>query len=237
MITKQDIENDLREVQKQLNRIPKKREYDRIGSFSSTPVKRIYGSWNNALEEIFNKQHRKTPIEIGDGKCKNCNQKTKNPKFCSKSCSTSYNSKSENGRKNGRTEVAKFCKICSTKIKIDSGGTDKCRNCRDKIKTKTGDYVSRYEVTKEMISTNDTQKYRRIRDFARRIAKSHGKLKECKICKYSIHVECAHIKPINEFSDDDKLCEINNPDNLIGLCPNHHWEFENGKLQIQVRFL
>ena len=35
---------------------------------------------------------------------------------------------------------------------------------------------------------------------------------------------------MSDFSDDAKISEINDIRNLIALCPNHHWEFDNGKL-------
>ena len=45
----------------------------------------------------------------------------------------------------------------------------------------------------------------------------------CSICGYDKHVEVAHIKAINEFSDDTPLSIINNRDNLLLLCRNDHW--------------
>ena len=53
---------------------------------------------------------------------------------------------------------------------------------------------------------------------------------KCNICGYDKHVEIAHIKSVSEFSGDTKINDINN---LISLCPNHHWEFDNGVLDIK----
>lgn len=55
---------------------------------------------------------------------------------------------------------------------------------------------------------------------------------KCEICGYMHHVEVAHIKPVSEFPDTATIREINCIDNLIGLCPNHHWEYDNGILKI-----
>ena len=52
----------------------------------------------------------------------------------------------------------------------------------------------------------------------------------CAICGYSNHIEIAHIKAVSEFDDNTLISEIDNPNNLIGLCPNHNWEFDNGLL-------
>lgn len=71
-----------------------------------------------------------------------------------------------------------------------------------------------------------------IQKDARKVFFEHNTSPKCAICGYNKHVEVAHIKAVSEFSDDAKLEEINSIDNLIGLCPNHHWEFDNGILKI-----
>ena len=47
---------------------------------------------------------------------------------------------------------------------------------------------------------------------------------------YNKHIEIAHIKGVSEFSDDSLVSEINDINNLVALCPNHHWEFDSGQL-------
>lgn len=54
----------------------------------------------------------------------------------------------------------------------------------------------------------------------------------CKECGYDKHVEISHIKSVSSFSDESVVDEINSIDNLVLLCPNHHWEFDNGVLVI-----
>lgn len=60
----------------------------------------------------------------------------------------------------------------------------------------------------------------------------HDANQTCKVCNYSLHVEVCHVKPVKSFSIDAKISEINALENLIYLCPNHHWEFDNGYLKI-----
>lgn len=48
---------------------------------------------------------------------------------------------------------------------------------------------------------------------------------------YDKHIEIAHIKAVSDFSDDSLISEINDKNNLVALCPNHHWEFDNGFLK------
>lgn len=55
---------------------------------------------------------------------------------------------------------------------------------------------------------------------------------KCIVCGYDKHVEVAHIKAVSEFSDDALISEINDTTNLVGLCPNHHWEYDNELLNI-----
>ncbi len=58
------------------------------------------------------------------------------------------------------------------------------------------------------------------------------KPKCCYVCGYSKHYEVCHIKSVSSFSDETKIEEINSIDNLLALCPNCHWEFDNGLLEI-----
>jgi len=51
--------------------------------------------------------------------------------------------------------------------------------------------------------------------------------KSCEKCGYSKYIEICHKIPIKDFDDNTTLGEINNRDNLIGLCPNCHWEMDN----------
>lgn len=53
----------------------------------------------------------------------------------------------------------------------------------------------------------------------------------CEVCGYDKHVEVAHIVDIASFPDDATIREINSAENVRGLCPNHHWEFDNGILE------
>ena len=69
-----------------------------------------------------------------------------------------------------------------------------------------------------------------IRKLADAAFKNSNKPKECVICGYNKHIEIAHIKGVSEFSNDDLISQINDIDNLIALCPNHHWEFDSGQL-------
>ena len=55
----------------------------------------------------------------------------------------------------------------------------------------------------------------------------------CAICGYNKHIEIAHIKSVSSFNDEATIGEINSIDNLIALCPTHHWEYDNGLFNLK----
>jgi hypothetical protein len=71
-----------------------------------------------------------------------------------------------------------------------------------------------------------------IQKNARRIYFENVNNPKCIVCGYNKHVEVAHIKPVSDFNNNTTIREINSLSNLIGLCPNHHWEYDNGVITI-----
>jgi predicted restriction endonuclease len=67
-----------------------------------------------------------------------------------------------------------------------------------------------------------------IQRHARQTYLDGGKEKKCCVCGYSNHVDVAHIRSVSSFSTDTLIREINDIDNLLPLCPNHHWEYDAG---------
>lgn len=54
----------------------------------------------------------------------------------------------------------------------------------------------------------------------------------CIVCGYTKHTQLAHVKAIHDFSDGATIGEINAKDNIIPLCPNHHWEYDHDLLDL-----
>jgi len=74
-----------------------------------------------------------------------------------------------------------------------------------------------------------------IQKEARVLYNKSDKFKGCAICGYTNHYEICHIKSVSSFPPDALIVkEINNINNLIALCPNHHWEFDNDILKLTV---
>ena len=152
--------------------------------------------------------------------CENCGKSTNNPKFCSRSCSASYNN-----RKSSKRVSTKTCRICN----------DKPMSTRSVFCEK---HYEEWKISKRSITIDDYQKNCsakgkhpswknvKIRSLARTWL-SHLKEMPCAKCGYNLHVELAHIKAISEFSGDTQLSVVNSEKNVIQLCPNCHWEFDN----------
>ena len=136
--------------------------------------------------------------------CVHCNNSTTNPKFCSRSCAAKFNNKTS--PKRAKTEKRKI---------RDS-------NRLERENKTLGDYIYR--------STYKSNVYGNIRHMARLVVADIPNV--CINCGYSRHVEVCHIKAISTFPHTTKLKDINNKDNLVKLCKNCHWEFDNNLLNL-----
>lgn len=81
------------------------------------------------------------------------------------------------------------------------------------------------EVTKgELFSKRSNWQSARsdIQRIARKIYFENNPHPCCVVCGYNKQIEVAHIKAVSEFEDTVTISEINNINNLVALCPNHH---------------
>ena len=161
--------------------------------------------------------------------CRSCGieLKKKNRQFCSSSCSATWS--------NIHYKKSKKRKKCS---KCDSLISNTSRRLCEKHELEHKRlYLLDNLTLKEAIERYGYEdkapamKYFIVRQKGKTKFK-HLKKLPCRNCGYSKHVELCHIKPINSFPEDTLLSIINSPDNVIQLCPNHHWEFDNGLLKI-----
>ncbi len=157
-------------------------------------------------------------------KCLNCKKKFEKRKsdiinspnhYCSRSCAVIKNNKNPNRNIKKKT---KQCKICGELI---YSSRQKCPSCIE-------NFIPPDYTLEEVIYNkhHKSSAFALVRSRARTFAKQLG-LKKCCNCGYDKHVEIAHIKPISSFSLQTKLSTINSKDNIIALCPNCHWEFDN----------
>ena len=164
-------------------------------------------------------------------KCKLCNKDISNlwsgRKFCSRSCSTSFKNINNHSTKN-KGKGKPICINDGCNERTVSYSHKQCRKCIDnkqamsytKNPTK-GELIKLYTLKNHRSSA-----YSYIRWHARAIVLNNTSL-PCQVCGYDKHTEVCHKKAIKDFNNDATLCEINNIQNLLFLCPNCHWEFDN----------
>lgn len=130
-------------------------------------------------------------------------------------------SKNSDRVKRWRLKHKKLCPDCQIKyIRADSLT---CLSCSKSL----GDLTLNDAIYK---NNHRSSAFALIRNRARRMYDNviNG---GCKICGYSKHVEVCHIKPISKFDGECKISEINSENNIVILCPNHHWEFDNNLIK------
>lgn len=154
-------------------------------------------------------KHCNQIIEVKDGqKIRNARKKI----FCSKSCSAIFN--------NNQRSLKKELKI-TLSIEAKKNKKPKQFSFLDNMTKK--DLFDKYKNYQSARS--------KIQKHARYIFQNSKKNKYCLECGYDKHYEVCHKKSVSSFNDDANIVnEINNIDNLIALCPTHHWEFDNGLL-------
>ncbi len=74
-------------------------------------------------------------------------------------------------------------------------------------------------------------RHARLRQDARRAYLASYPVR-CVRCGYDKHIEVCHRSPLTGFPLDTPISVVNSLDNLIGLCPNCHWELDNGHLRL-----
>lgn len=197
-----------------------------------TMSKSEVGKLGNLKTQVILKQRRQKIIEEYEKNPKKClvcgssisYKDRRNNKFCSHSCSAKFNNlgvKRFFGEPRDLTscmncqKLTKNYKFCSKKCYIESN--------QSIGEISKGDFFKKRKTWQSARSC--------IRKHAEKIYKNSGKPFKC-FCGYDTHIEICHKKSVSDFSDEALIKEINNIENLVSLCPNHHWEFDNGILKL-----
>ena len=168
-------------------------------------------------------------ISMITNKCQYCGKDTTNPKFCSKSCSATSNNKTIPKRK-----IKKKCSRCDSLVRnyrsllCEYHYQEYLNNKTEGLKELT---LAHYTTRECLKSLHASSKFAHVRGLNRSWNKDKLS-KPCQVCGYSKHVELAHIKSISSFNSYDTLGEINHSNNVVQLCPNCHWEFDNGLITL-----
>ena len=101
------------------------------------------------------------------------------------------------------------------------------RPCASRFKSSRSIINSR--TKKDLFSSRKNYQSARstIRKHAYRVWSESNQKCECSVCGYSLYVEIAHKRAVSDFPDEATIQDINAIDNLVALCPNHHWEFDH----------
>ena len=163
-------------------------------------------------------------------------------KFCSSSCAAIYNNKAGKGKRKFGPERVIFthCKIeeCGKLIGNDNTFCPE-HKLKKSVLNQTIEEVESPKIKQQLDKTikeveSSTRirasRFSSIRDSARRAIDKAEILKACLICGYDTVVQVCHLKSISSFPPETKISEVNSLENLVCLCPNHHWEMDHGKL-------
>ena len=121
------------------------------------------------------------------------------------------------------------CNICEEQCHKRSINCKKCRIEKlNMIDYSLQDVIDTCIKTYGRINANV---YNKIRDRAKTILKNDRE-KICQHCGYSKHVEACHKIAISSFPKETMVSVINDLNNLLYLCPNCHWEFDNNLIEL-----
>lgn len=143
-------------------------------------------------------------------------------KFCNQSCAATYNNK------NRKSKDVYKCTKCGEVIGV--GKRFQKRLFCDSCNPNNTDWS---KVTlSDVRAKRKYQPYSRIRGLAKKDYDKSSKPKHCMNCGYKKHYEICHIKAISDFDENTPISTINDLKNLMALCPNCHWEYDNHLLKL-----
>ena len=155
--------------------------------------------------------------------CLHCGAETINAKYCSRSCANRVNGSPFPSRK----RIGRSCKHCGKALLMRRTTCDDCNL----------GVVDWNKVPSQALKAKALHQYAaQIRSLARVLYRKSSRPKACAVCGCAAHYEACHIKPIREFLPTDYVAAVNDLNNLVALCPNHHWEFDHGRLSAAAIF-
>ena len=151
-------------------------------------------------------------------------------RFCNQSCSAAHTNKTNPKRIAAKISV---CQMCGTDVqnkRATKGAHMKRKYCDTcVVKSRTRGRSTTEQTKQQLFSSRANWQSARsaICGNARAVVLQSGQPLVCQACGYSNHVEVCHKIPVSDFPADTSISVINALSNLVLLCPNHHWEFDN----------
>lgn len=169
--------------------------------------------------------------------CERCGEPVRCTKSATRFCSVHCSMKAR--WENRPMPEPRPCKYCGTPVEAGMSPSGKSwrspLRCPDCAKTEGFRGPKVFTRTKgQLFASRPTWQSARssIRKHAERVVRHSGLALICRICGYDKYVEIAHRQSVSSFPDSALVSEINDLANLVLLCPNHHWEFDAGMLDL-----
>lgn len=140
-------------------------------------------------------------------------------------CSNDHANKARRNRNASGLTPCAVCPSCGGR-RSDSRKDSLCRSCKKGIESAR---IAALTLAELRSSLSISQYHAKIRGWAR--AAYTGPM-QCLSCGYSLHVDVCHVRDVSDFPKASTIGEVNAPENLVALCKNHHWEFDNGHLAV-----
>jgi len=125
------------------------------------------------------------------------------------------------------------CNKCSAPLGLGTNRRNRAKTCAGCLKS---------SIQEKLLNTATAAGNRKKRECKPGVIGYHARRiirlvrSSCENCGYKLFFEAAHIRPVRDFPPDALVSEINDPLNLVGLCPNCHWAFDHGFLTLkQIR--
>jgi len=150
-------------------------------------------------------------------------------KFCGRSCAAKHNNVKYPKRASAPTKKCKN-EECGEMVKI-SNSRSFCPLCVKNKKHLRGLDVGESTI-EEMVTRLGSNRYDRIRAHTHVLHRKEKQTAVCENCRYDKHVELCHIVSISSFPKDTKVNIVNGRKNILFLCPNCHWEYDHGLLNL-----
>lgn len=141
---------------------------------------------------------------------------TRRQVFCSKSCAAKLNNRADVAPKKLRRP--RVCGACGGEFYDKHSNRRLCDPCLESLRLAVP------------TRTKAEAGHRVIRAHAVTVAKGSGSA--CQRCGYSFFVDVCHVRPVGDFPSSATVAEINDPANLLKLCPNCHHEFDAGMFSV-----
>ena len=224
-MTKEFILNKYIEIKNETKRRPTVDVLSKAG-ISKRQINKHFGNLTN-LQILQKDQISRFVKELKTCKSPKCTTQfftkadNKTQQYCSRSCSNQVT----------KLKLGKYTKIITCVYCGARHNRPYAKYCNSECR-----FLDFYKkrTLQSCLKRSGSNKY----DFVRQHARYHYKNNldtVCYNCGYDKHVEIAHIKPLTKFENNDLILVVNSLDNLIALCPNCHWEFDHGLLNLCKR--